>query len=98
MKLLLGETSAKKIQQVPSTNNTIKKRILLRSAIDSRVYGSADVKQQVIAEIRSSHMFVVQLDIYQQMLHHARSSWYLFDTYIRRMLKKGFCIAILWKL
>ena len=53
VKLFLGETSAKKIQQVPLSNDTIKRRILLMSI---------DVKQQVIAEIRSSLMFAVQLD------------------------------------
>ena len=53
VKLLLGETSAKKIQQVPLSNDTIKRRILLMST---------DVKQQVIAEIRSFPMFAVQFD------------------------------------
>ena len=53
VKLLLGETSAKKIQQVPLFNDAIKRRISLMST---------DVKQQVVAEIRSSPMFAVQLD------------------------------------
>ena len=50
---VFGETSAKKIQQVPLSNDTIKKRISLMST---------DVKQHVIAEIRTSPMFAVQLD------------------------------------
>ena len=53
VKLLLGETSAKKIQQMPLFKDTIKRRILLMPT---------DVKQQVIAEIRSSPMFAVKLD------------------------------------
>ena len=84
VKLLLGETGAKKIQQVPLSNDTIKRCIS---------FMSTDVKQQVIAEIRSSFMFANQ-----QMLHHVHGTWYLFDAYIRKMLKKSFCIAILWKL
>ena len=49
----LGETTAKKIQQVPLSNDTVKRHILLMSI---------DVKQQVIVKIRSSPMFAVQLD------------------------------------
>ena len=52
-KFLLEETRAKKIQQVLLSNDTIKSRILLMSA---------DVKQQVMAKIRSSPMFAVQCD------------------------------------
>ena len=53
VKLLLGETSAKKIQQVPLFNDTIKRR---------NSFMSTDVKQQVNAEIRSFLMFAEQLD------------------------------------
>ena len=53
VKLILGETSAKKIQQVSLSNDTIKKRISLMAT---------DVKQQVIAEIKSSPMFSIQVD------------------------------------
>ena len=53
VKLLLGEASAKKIQQVLLSNDTIKRRISLMST---------DIKQQVIAEIGSSPMFAVQFD------------------------------------
>ena len=53
VKLILGKTSAKKIQQVSLSNDTIKRRISLMAT---------DVKQQVIAEIKSSPMFSIQVD------------------------------------
>ena len=53
VKLILGKTSAKKIQQVSLFNDTIKTRISLMAT---------DVKQQVIAEIKSSPMFFIQVD------------------------------------
>ena len=53
VKLILGETSAKKIQQVSLSNDTIKRRISLMAT---------DVKQQVIAEIKSSPIFSIQVD------------------------------------
>ena len=53
VKLILGETSAKKIQQVSLSNDTIKRRISLMAT---------DIKQQVIAEIKSSPMFSIQVD------------------------------------
>ena len=53
VKLILGETSAKKIQQVSLSNDTIKRRISLMPT---------DVKQQVMAEIKSSPMFSIQVD------------------------------------
>ena len=53
VKLILGETSAKKIQQVSLSNDTIKRRISLMAT---------DIKQQVIAEIKSSPMFSIQFD------------------------------------
>ena len=67
VKLMLGETSAKKIQQVSLSNDTIKRRISLMST---------DVKQQVIAEIKSSPIFSIK-STNQSTLHHAQSSWYL---------------------
>ena len=54
VKLLLGETSAKKIQQKckkPLSNDTIKRRILLMST---------DVKQQVIANVLSKSLLSVR--------------------------------------
>ena len=48
VKLILGKTSAKNIQQVSLSNDTIKRCISLMAT---------DVKQQVIAEIKSSPMF-----------------------------------------
>ena len=81
-----GRNKCEKIQQVPLSNNTIKRCIL---------FMSTDAKQQVIAEIRSSLMFAEQLD---ESTDVASCSWYLFDIFIRKMLKKSFCIAILWKL
>ena len=53
VKLILGETNAKKIYQVSLSNNTIKRGISLMAT---------DVKQQVIAEIKSSPMFFIQVD------------------------------------
>ena len=53
VKLILGETSTKKIQQVSLSNGTIKRRISLMAA---------DVKQQVIAEIKLLPMFSIQVD------------------------------------
>ena len=53
VKLILGETSAKKIQQVSLSNDTIKRRISLMAT---------DIKQQVIAEIKSFSMFSIQVD------------------------------------
>ena len=53
VKLILGETSAQKIQQVSLSNDTIKRRISQMSA---------NVKQQVINEIKASLMFSLQLD------------------------------------
>ena len=70
VKLLLGETSAKKIQQVPLSNDTIKRGISLMSTY---------VKQQVIAEIDLLPCLLYN-STNQQMLHHACSSWYLFGT------------------
>ena len=88
VKLLFGETSAKKIQQVPLSNGTIKRRILLMST---------DVKQQVIAEIRSFPMFAVQLDKSTDVA--SCSQLLVFVRCIHKeMLKNSFCFAILWKL
>ena len=53
VKLILGETSAKKFQQASLSNDTIKKRIS---------FMATDVKQQVMAEIKSSPMFSIQVD------------------------------------
>ena len=53
VKLILGETSTKKIQQVSLSNDTIKRRISLMAT---------DIKQQIIAEIKSSSVFSIQLD------------------------------------
>ena len=53
VKLILGETSAKKIQQVSLSNDTIKRHI-------SRM--STDVKQQIMHEIKAFSMFSIQLD------------------------------------
>ena len=53
VKLILGETSAKKIQQVSLSYGTIKRRISLVST---------DVKQQVMREIKAFPMFFIQLD------------------------------------
>ena len=53
VKLILGETSVQKIQQVSLSNDTIKRRISQMSA---------NVKQQVINEIKASPMFSLQLD------------------------------------
>ena len=53
VKLISGETSAKKLQQVSLSNDTIKRRISLMAT---------DVKQPVIAEIKSSSMFSIQVD------------------------------------
>ena len=52
-KLILSDTSAKKIQQVSLSNNTIKRRISLMST---------DVQQQVMHEIKAYLMFYIQLD------------------------------------
>ena len=52
VKLILGETSAKKIQQVSLSNYTITRRISLMS----------DVKQQIMHEIKASPMFSIQID------------------------------------
>ena len=51
--LILGEASAKKMQQVALSNNTIQRRI-------SKM--SIDVKEQVLTEIKSSPLFSFQLD------------------------------------
>ena len=53
VKLILGEKSSKKIEQVSLSNDTIKKRISVMST---------DVKQQVIDELKTSPMFSIQLD------------------------------------
>ena len=53
VKLILGKTSAQKIQQVSLSNDTIKGRISQMSA---------NMKQQVINEIKASPMFSLQLD------------------------------------
>ena len=53
VKLILGEASAKKIQQVSLSKDTIKRPISLMAT---------DVKQQVIAEIKSFSMFSIQVD------------------------------------
>ena len=53
VKLILGETRAKKIQQVSLSNDAIKRRISLMST---------EVKQQVLREIKASPMFSIQLD------------------------------------
>ena len=53
VKLLLEETSAKKIQLVSLSDDTFKRRISLMST---------DVKQQVTTEVKSSPMLAVQLD------------------------------------
>ncbi|XP_068234222.1 zinc finger BED domain-containing protein 5-like [Palaemon carinicauda] len=51
--LILGETSAKKMQQVSLSNNTIQRRI-------SKM--SMDVKEQVLTEIKGFPLFSFQLD------------------------------------
>ena len=53
VKLILGEISAQKIQQVSLSNDTIKRRISQMSA---------NVKQKIINEIKASPMFSLQLD------------------------------------
>ncbi|XP_076806902.1 zinc finger BED domain-containing protein 5-like [Clavelina lepadiformis] len=53
VKLILGEKSSKKIEQVCLSNDTIKRRISVMST---------DVKQQVIDELKASPMFSIQLD------------------------------------
>ena len=53
VKLILGETSAKKIQHVSLSNDTIKRRISLIST---------DVKQQVMHKIKASPVFSIQFD------------------------------------
>ena len=53
VKLILVETSAKKIPQVSLSNDTIKRRISLMATDD---------KQQVMAEIKSSPMLSIQVD------------------------------------
>ena len=75
VKLLLGETRAKKIQQVSLSNGTIERRILLMST---------DVKQQVIAKIRSSPMFVVQLDKSTNVTSCSQSQLLVFVQYIQK--------------
>ncbi|XP_076339961.1 zinc finger BED domain-containing protein 5-like [Tachypleus tridentatus] len=51
--LILGEASAKKMQQVSLSNNTIQRRI-------SKM--SMDVKEQVLTEIKGSPLFSFQID------------------------------------
>ena len=84
VKLILDETSAKKIQQVSLSINTIKRRISLTTT---------DVKQRVIHEIKASPMFSIN-STNQLMSHHARSFWFLLVTYIRKTSKKNFCIVM----
>ena len=52
-KLVLGEVSAKKMQQVSLSNNTIQRRI-------SKM--SMDVKEQVLTEIKTTLLFSFQFD------------------------------------
>ena len=75
VKLLLGETSAKKIQQVPLSNDTIKRRISLMST---------DVKQQVTAEIRCSRKFAVQLRKSADVASCSQSQLLVFVRYIQK--------------
>ena len=51
--LVLGEASAKKMQQISLSNNTIQRRISNMSM---------DVKEQVLTEIKASPFFSFQLD------------------------------------
>ena len=51
--LVLGEASAKKMQQISLSNNTIQRRISNMSM---------DVKEQVLTEIKASPLFSFQLD------------------------------------
>ena len=51
--LLFDESSAKKVQQVSASNDTVKRRILIMST---------DVKEQIIQEIKASPFFAFQLD------------------------------------
>ena len=51
--LMLGEASAKKLQQVPLSNDTVKRRIARMSS---------NIKEQVVEEIKASPMFSFQLD------------------------------------
>ncbi|XP_042224418.1 protein ZBED8-like, partial [Homarus americanus] len=53
VKLVLGEASAKKMQQVSLSNNTLQKRIS---------HMSIDVKEQVLDEIKASPLFSFQLN------------------------------------
>ena len=50
--LLFGEFSAKKVQQVSASNDTVKRRILIKST---------DVKEQIIQEIKASPFLAFQL-------------------------------------
>ena len=51
--LVLGEASAKKMQQVSLSNNTIQRRISIMSM---------DVKEQVLTEFKASPLFSFQYD------------------------------------
>lgn len=53
VKLILGEASAKKMQQISLSNNTLQRRIS---------HMSLDVKEQVLDEIKASPLFSFQLD------------------------------------
>ena len=60
-KLVLGEVSAKKMQQVSLSNNTIQRRI-------SKMY--MDVKEQVLTEINPTLLFSFQFDESTVACHH----------------------------
>ena len=53
VKLILGESAAKKIEQISLSDDTVRRRI-------SHI--SLNVKQQIIEEIKTSPLFAFQID------------------------------------
>uniref|UniRef100_UPI00358F67E6 SCAN domain-containing protein 3-like n=1 Tax=Myxine glutinosa TaxID=7769 RepID=UPI00358F67E6 len=71
VKLVLGEASVKKMQQVSLSNNTLQRRIS---------HMSMDVKEQVLDEIKDSPLFSFQLDESTDV--HSCSQLLVFVRYI----------------
>ena len=86
LKLILSETSAKKIQQVSLFNEKKGAFHLCQKMSKSKL------------QLKSSLLCSLFNWTNQQISRHVCSYWYLFDTYIWMISKRSFCIVMCWKL
>ena len=84
---ILGEKAQNNIQTMPSSNNTVSRRIS---------YMAGDVLKQLLLRIQASELYALQLDESTDVAAWY-SSWYMSVTFMRDQLRKTSSSANHWK-